>query len=273
MLKTTQQNDQLHFLQNELAEQLLDFCTFLNALMKELTTKPGPAGDSALVISALPELVAQLIEEIERTGKTIRQQQPELADTTVRNFQFLLAAWADEVMIKMLGQERLPLAQHGGIERAIFGTVHAGNEVFEKIKRMLERRTMDDICLAAAYWLILVQGFEGRYIGGVNSTDLSRYTSGLQAIALKKIITTDIPKPKKVDEPHIQQPLFIRIGLLVRPKILLTFCIGLLLLCLISLELHWSSSTMQLTKNIPLMIDLRDRSSDLKDMKDMKDMK
>lgn len=269
MLEKNKKIDQLQFLQSGLAEQFQDFCKFLDERINALTTQLEPAPttvDSSFVIPAMSEQFAQLITEIDRAGQIVSQRQPELADTAVRDFKFLLAAWADEAMIKMLGQERLPITQHGSIERSIFGTVHAGDEFFHKITRMLERRNMDDICLAAAYWLALMQGFEGRYIGGASATELRRYARALQAIALQKIVVLGAPKTRTVNAAHSPLSLFTRVGLSVRPKILLAFSIALLLICLASLELHWSSGTVQLAQTLKPLSDLRQTSADQQEM-------
>ena len=270
MLEKTANNDQLQFLQNGLAEEFQKFGKFLDKRINALTTKPEEVStkiDSAIVTSALSDQVAQLIAEIDRASQTISQRQPELADTAVRDFQFLLAAWADESMIKMLGQERLPMTQHGSIERGMFGTVNAGDEFFNKITRMLERRNMDDICLAAAYWLALMQGFEGRYIGGAGATELRRYARALQAIATQKNVLIETPKLGAAGIVESSVPLFIRIGLFVRPKIMFIFSISLLLMCLITLNVHWGSSTTQLSQDIKTFSDLRQASTDQRGQK------
>jgi type VI protein secretion system component VasF len=159
------------------------------------------------------------------------------------------------------------MAQHGSIERGIFGTVHAGDEFFNKIAHMLERRNMDDICLAGAYWLALMQGFEGRYIGGVGANELRRYAKALQAIALQKIALQATPKPQAVESIPRPMSLFNRIGLWIRPNTLLAFSIALLLLCLIGLEVQWRKSTTQLTQTLKTSSDLRQTSADQQEMK------
>jgi type VI protein secretion system component VasF len=266
MLEIAEKFDQLQFRQSALAEQFQRFCQFFDGRTEALASQQVPT-DAALQTTALAEHVVRLREEIVQVGQIISQRQPELADTAVRDFQFLLAAWADEAMIKMLGQDRLPMAQHGSIERGMFGTVHAGDEFFNKIAHMLERRNMDDICLAGAYWLALMQGFEGRYIGGVGANELRRYANGLQAIALQKIALQTTPKPQAVE--FIQRPmsLFNRIGLWIRPSTLLALSIVLLLTCLIGLEMQWRKSTVQLTQTLKASSDLRQTSADRNEMK------
>jgi type VI protein secretion system component VasF len=270
MLDKTDKTDQLQFRQSGLAVKFQDFCKFFDGRINALTTAPKPVDttlDTALADVAITEQVAQLIVEITRTGQIISREQPELADTTVRDFQYLLAAWADEAMIKMLGQERLPMAQHGSVERGLFGTLHAGDEFFHKITHMLERRNMDDICLAAAYWLALMQGFEGRYIGGAGASELLRYARAIQAISLQKIVLPDATKKRAVKFHPISVHWLTRIGLFVRPKIVLVFSLGLLLLCLITLEVHWRNSTDRLTQTLKSMSDFRLSNTDQQEMK------
>ena len=267
MFEATEKIDQLQFRQNTLAEQFHRFCQQLDIRIDALKNKPVQSGTTGDEGTAFSEQVEQLSAEITHAGQIISQRQPELADASVRDFQFLLAAWADEAMIKMLSQDRLPTVQHGSIERSIFGTVHAGDEFFHKITRMLERRNMDDVGLAAAYWLALMQGFEGRYIGGSGAMELHRYASALQAIALNKIALLDTPKPLAVESTQPPLPLFTRIGMSVGPRTLLAFFVGLLLLCLISLDVHWSSSTAQLTQTLKSMGDLGQVSTEPQELK------
>jgi type VI protein secretion system component VasF len=257
--------DQLQFRQSGLAVQFQHFCKFLDGHINALTTAPKPVDttvDSPLADFAITEQVAQLIAEITRTGQIISREQPELADTAVRDFQYLLAAWADEAMIKMLGQGRLTMAQHGSVERGIFGTTHAGDEFFHKITHMLERRNMDDICLAAAYWLALMQGFEGRYIGGAGASELRRSARAIQAISLQKIVLPDATKLRASESTPISVYWLTRIGLHVRPKFVWAFSLGLLLLCLITLEVHWRSSTDRLTQTLKSMSDSLQSNTD-----------
>lgn len=272
MIDAIEKNDQLQFRQGALAEQFQQFCQFLDcqiAAMMNITEETGAMINSDGDVSSFSEPVGQLIAEIVRIGQIIRQRQPELAEAAVRDFQFLLAAWADEVMIKMLGQNRLTMAQQGNVERGIFGTVHAGDEFFHKIQHMLERRNTDDICLAAGYWLALMQGFEGRYIGGIGGTELHQYASALQAISLKKIAQVEMPKLRVVETVHSPVPWFIRIGMALRPKIWLAFSL-VLLLCLISLEMHWSSSTVRLRQSLKPVNDLLQAPPISTDQQEMK---
>jgi type VI protein secretion system component VasF len=266
MLEINEKVDQLQFRQSALAEQFQRFCEYFDSRTNDLPSLPVQT-DAAFENTAFAEYVSRLIEKIVQAGQIISQRQPELADTALRDFQFLLAAWADEAMIKTLGQDRLPIAQHGSIERGIFGTVHAGDEFFNKIAHMLERRYTDDICLAGAYWLALMQGFEGRYIGGVGANELRRYAKALQAIALQKITLQAPPKPQPVASNPRAMSLFNRIGLWIRPSALRALTIALLLMCLIGLEVQWRKNTSQLSQTLKAWSDLRQTSADQQEIK------
>lgn len=258
--EVTEKTDQLQFRQRALVEQFQRFCRFLDGHLDALAAEPKSTDttiEAVFDITVFSKHVAELTAEIAHTGQIISQRLPELANGSIRDFKYLLAAWADEAMIKTVGQDRLPMAQHGSVERNIFSTVHAGDEFFQKITNMLERRNADDLNLAAAYWLALMQGFEGRYIGGAGTMELRRYARALQAIALEKI---DLPDPQKIQETEsTQNPigLFKRISQLIKSKHLFIFFTVLLLLSLTSLDMHWISSTDQLMRTLEPMSDLR----------------
>jgi type VI protein secretion system component VasF len=266
MLEINEKYDQLQFRQSELVDQFFRFCQVFDDRIDAIASQPNQA-NADLDNTFLTENLTRLTDEIVQAGQLIRQRLPELADAAVRDFQFLLAAWADEALIKTLGQDRIPMEQQGSMERAIFGTVHAGDEFFNKIVRMLERRNMDDVCLSAAYWLALIQGFEGRYIGGSGNHELRRYVRALQAIALEKIVLQDLPKSKLETSTHQSNSPLNRFVLWVKPKNLLAFSIGLLMLCLLSLEVHWNQSTTQLTQTLKDFSDLRQNNAAQQELK------
>lgn len=79
-----------------------------------------------------------------------------------REAQYVMAALADEIFlhIEWEGRSSWPL-----LESRLFQTHIAGEEVFSRIDRLLQRRDPFYLDLAAVYFMALSLGFEGKYRG------------------------------------------------------------------------------------------------------------
>lgn len=262
---------QFEFLQNGLAGRFRNFCQFLDARIRTTAATDRMPGEGkappSLEIPNFDELIDLLVVEIKRIGKAVNTQQPELSDVALHEFQFLLAAWADESLIK-IGQDRLPIAQRGNVERSMFGTVHAGDEFFRAVERMVSRRNADDIAIAGAYWLALMVGFEGRYIGGGGARELRRYADSLRSMALRVSARPDSPEDLAYrsvalakDSPQstaVWPP---------RPRTAIALTLTLLVIVVLFLEMHWERNTEKLAQVLKAMSDLHQSSAEHRDIK------
>lgn len=132
-------------------------------------------------------ICTDLAREIKRISGSVSASQRELASEVLTDFTYLLAAWADESLLQTF-HERLPGSYNAGVERLLFGTMDAGEQVFSKISLLIGRRSYGDTSLAAAYLLTLSLGFRGQYFGRQYSEQgrdtLARYREQLASMAL-----------------------------------------------------------------------------------------
>jgi type VI secretion system protein ImpK len=89
-----------------------------------------------------------------------------------REAQYLMAAFADEVFLNTNweGKGNWPL-----LESRLFQTHYAGDAVFQKLDRIVQRRDPFYLDLASVYFLVLSLGFQGRYRGAEDRTALEVY--------------------------------------------------------------------------------------------------
>lgn len=262
---------QFEFLQSGLASHFRNFCQFLDARIRTMAGTDGiPDEEGAppsLGIQNFDGLIVLLVVEIKRIGKAVNTQQPELSDIALHEFQFLLAAWADESLIK-IGQDRLSLTQRGNVERSIFGTVHAGDEFFCAVERMVSRRNADDIAMAGAYWLALMVGFEGRYIGNSGGRELRRYADSLRSMALR--VAAPLDSPENLSYRSVtpaKGSTRTTAGWPPRPRTAIALTLTLLVTVVLSLEMHWERNTEKLAQVLKAMSDLHQSSAEHRDIK------
>jgi type VI secretion system protein ImpK len=79
-----------------------------------------------------------------------------------REAQYVMAALADEDFLNLdwEGKSSWPL-----LESRLFETHYAGEEVFERVERLLQRKDPFYLDLAAVYFMALSLGFQGKYRG------------------------------------------------------------------------------------------------------------
>lgn len=262
---------QLEFLQSGLAGHFRNFCQFLDTRIRTMAGTDGlPDEEGAPPSLGIPNfdgLIVLLVVEIKRIGKAVNTQQPELSDIALHEFQFLLAAWADESLIK-IGQDRLPLTQRGNVERSMFGTVHAGDEFFRAVERMVSRRNADDIAMAGAYWLALMVGFEGRYIGSGGGRELRRYADSLRSMALRVPAPPDSPENVTYRSGSLEKDSpRTTAGWPPRPRTAVALTLTFLVIVVLSLEMHWERNTEKLAQVLKAMSDLHQSSAEHRNIK------
>jgi type VI secretion system protein ImpK len=122
-------------------------------------SEPGPA-----VTGVWQQLLSLLERQSLEAG-----QGGAFAFEVYREAQYVMAALADEVFLHLdwEGKSSWPL-----IESRLFHTHMAGEEVFTRIDRLLQRRDPFYLDLAAVYFMALSLGFQGRYRGGEDQRPL-----------------------------------------------------------------------------------------------------
>jgi type VI secretion system protein ImpK len=91
-----------------------------------------------------------------------------------RETQYVMAALADEVFLQLQWSGAARWATRL-IETEQFGTRCAGQEVFMRIDRLLERADPEDVELGAVYLTALALGFRGRYASRPDGGAIDRY--------------------------------------------------------------------------------------------------
>jgi type VI secretion system protein ImpK len=128
----------------------------------------------------------------ERLISTLRGQQADLvrrANSAVveyyRQAQYVMVAAADEVFVQLpwsgAAHWRANL-----LETELFGTRSAGEAVFDRIERLLERAEPKDLELAAIYLTALALGFRGRYGDRPDYGAVDRYKHRLYQLIFTK---------------------------------------------------------------------------------------
>jgi type IV/VI secretion system ImpK/VasF family protein len=142
-------------------------------------SKAAPVHES-LVVGVCDDLIAEIREAWE-TAATHRSHSSEM----LKELSYLMAAFADEVLIETF-KDRMPTGLSGLVERGLFGTMDAGEQVFLNIDRVIGNKSELDVGIAAVYLVALSLGFRGKYFSqGEDSLD--QYRRDLSSIALVKI--------------------------------------------------------------------------------------
>lgn len=131
-----------------------------------------------LLEGACNDLVAQVRQCASKAGLKNAQ----IGSDTVEDFSYLLAAWADEALVR--GVNLPPFTTRRiSVEDQLFATMVAGEKIFAKIDMALARRSLGDLYLAPTYLLALSLGFRGKF-HGENMELVMRYHRALNYMAL-----------------------------------------------------------------------------------------
>jgi type VI secretion system protein ImpK len=116
------------------------------------TPEPGPA-----VMGVWQQLLTALERQAMEAG-----QGGAFAYEVYREAQYVMAALADEVFLYLEweGKSTWPL-----LESRLFQSHIAGEEIFNRLDRLLQRRDPFYLDLAAVYFMALSLGFQGKYRG------------------------------------------------------------------------------------------------------------
>ena len=119
-------------------------------------------------------------------GRPSRQGKPggsNFAFEIYREAQYVMAALADEIFLHMNwdGRANWPL-----LESKLFQTHIAGEVIFQRLDRLLQRRDPFYLDLAAVYFMALSLGFQGKYRGNDPANALEQYKRQLFAMIYRR---------------------------------------------------------------------------------------
>ncbi|MCY1033890.1 DotU/TssL family secretion system protein [Corallococcus sp. BB11-1] len=107
-------------------------------------------------------------------------------DPQAEKVRYALAAFADEVFLHHVWPGQKDWRQ-GLLERDLFHTGNAGDQLFEDIQELLERQGSAQAELAAVYLLVLSLGFEGRYRDTGRKLELEEWHVRLAAFVSSRV--------------------------------------------------------------------------------------
>lgn len=139
-------------------------------------------GSSGLAPAAHPEspenhaavsgVWQQLLSILERQALEAGQTGGAFAFEVYREAQYVMAALADEIFLHLEWEGKLtwPL-----LESRLFQSHIAGEAVFDRLDRLLQRRDPFYLDLAAVYFMALSLGFQGKFRGEASDERLEQY--------------------------------------------------------------------------------------------------
>ena len=153
------------------------------------TSTIAPSEVSVVITGAWQQLVALL----ERQAAEAGQSGGAFGFEVYREAQYVMAALADEVFLNLdwEGRDSWPL-----LESRLFQSHIAGELIFQRLNRLLQRRDPFYNDLASVYFMALSLGFQGKFRGADESNLLPHYRRQLFAMIYgrhPKLYTEDQP--------------------------------------------------------------------------------
>ena len=125
----------------------------------------------------------ELLTLLERQALDASQSGGAFAAEIYREAQYVMAALADEIFLHLNweGRTQWPL-----LESRLFQTHYAGEALFSRLDRLMQRRDPFYLDLAHIYFLALSLGFQGKYRGLTDTSELDRYRQQLFALLYRR---------------------------------------------------------------------------------------
>src|SRR5262245_6233072 len=194
-------------------------------------------------------LVPVSIGTRDRLLMAVRTQQADLArwaSGAVHEYYtqalYVMIAVADEVFVQL---PWAGAAQWGAnlLETELFGTRSAGQTLFDRIDRMLERADPKDVELAAVYLTALALGFRGRYGDRADGGALERYKQRLYQFIFSK--RPDLSDPfRKLLPQSYEHTITTGAGRkLASPRLWWWAAAGVVAVWLLTAQLLWMNMT------------------------------
>jgi type VI secretion system protein ImpK len=142
-----------------------------------------PTADSQDAASTANGVWQHLVTVLERQALEAGRTGGAFAFEIYREAQYVMAALADEIFLHLNwdGRSTWPL-----IEAKLFESHIAGELIFQRIDRLLQRRDPFFLDLAAVYFFALSLGFQGKYRGGDITGALEQYRRQLFAMIFRR---------------------------------------------------------------------------------------
>jgi len=224
---------------SELAQMFVNYARFVESRASMHNASTGSLGEE--VNSGM--LIDVIVAEIQRICDMVVVRRLDLSKEVVRDFRVLMAAWADEVLI------RLGLVDNGGVETKLCNTANAGETFFLLVERIIDRRNGNDISLGAVCFLMLLMGFQGHYVGNPELIRLQHYIGALRAIAASEKVFSPLVTINAIDVATTISGSSI-VSWVPSVKFSVSLFVALLLIAMGGLSGHWLGSSASLEQSL-----------------------
>ncbi|PTL82657.1 DotU family type IV/VI secretion system protein [Vitiosangium sp. GDMCC 1.1324] len=144
-----------------LLERTRTLFTELLELRQRLQAISRPSGQGRQGPS-VEEIRQRLLARVEQQSRLEGAPRGSLQERQLEQCRYVMASFADEVLVNTPWYGR-DAWREGLLEDVLFGTHHAGERIFEDVKRLLQDRDPTQAEMAEVYLLMLALGFQGRY--------------------------------------------------------------------------------------------------------------
>lgn len=128
---------------------------------------------------------SRLLTKMEELSANTGQSRGEFSIHVYRDTQYIMAALADEVFLNEDWEEK-EVWKANLLEYKIFGSKIAGEEIFNRIDKLLEERDASSMELAFIYLLALFNGFQGKYRYTGREIEIRNYSTQLYIFIFQK---------------------------------------------------------------------------------------
>lgn len=140
-----------------LLRYIIDYVESLNARLRPLSLL-----DPVSLMSSLEVVDAAIHGDIESMLNRVQIEFQNFSRSPLDDFLYLLSAWTDEALVEV-SRGKFALPKHASLEWQRFGTMDAGERLFEKIEQSIARHDEADRYMLPAYLYVLLLGFKGQF--------------------------------------------------------------------------------------------------------------
>ena len=146
--------------------------------------RSADADRAELRLAAALSVRQRLQTLLEKQAAEAGTRQGDHGSATYREAQYIMAALADEIFLKLEWEGRAAWSSNL-LETKMFGTHVAGERIFDRIGQLLMDRDAAHREIEVVYLLAMSLGFEGRYRGS-SGAELARLRSGLHELVFPR---------------------------------------------------------------------------------------
>lgn len=174
--------------------------TELIQLSHRLQSISRPSGQ-VLPGPSVEEIRQRLLARVEQQTRIEGAPRGSLQERQLEQCRYVLASFADELLVNTAWYGR-DAWREGLLEDVLFSTHHAGERIFEDVKRLLQERDPTQAELASVYLLALALGFQGRYRDRGEDTLLHEMQRQLFVLAYQRQPEPEAPSRRLLPQAY-----------------------------------------------------------------------